>query len=48
MRIPGFRDGCELVRTHHKPILVFALLATIIGGYFTSKLGLQSDLVAAR
>lgn len=44
MRIPGFRDGCELVRAHHKPILVFAVLATIIGGYFTSKLGLQSDL----
>jgi predicted RND superfamily exporter protein len=44
MRILRFRDGCELIHRHHKPILIVAALATIVGGYLTSKLGLQSDL----
>jgi predicted RND superfamily exporter protein len=44
MRIPRFRDGCELIHAHHKLILIVALVASIVGGYFTSRLGLQSDL----
>lgn len=44
MRVFRVRDGCELIHTHHKPILIVALVATIVGGYFASKLGLQSDL----
>jgi predicted RND superfamily exporter protein len=44
MRLPRLGDGCELIHTYHKPILIVAVVAAIVGGYLTSKLGLQSDL----
>jgi predicted RND superfamily exporter protein len=44
MRLLRFQDGCELVHAHHRLILIVAVVAALVGGYFTSKLGLQSDL----
>lgn len=35
---------CYLLYRFHKPILLVALVMAVIGGYFTSKLGLDSDL----
>ncbi len=37
-------DACRLLRRYQKPILAVALVATIVGGYFSSKLSVQSDL----
>lgn len=44
MRFLRFGDSCQLIHRIHKPILVVAALASVAGGYFTSKLGLESDL----
>ena len=38
------RDKCDLIRRHVRGILLVALLATGVGGYLSSHLGLESDL----
>lgn len=42
----NMQQKCALVTRHYKLILIVALIATVIGGYFTSKLTLQSNLAA--
>jgi predicted RND superfamily exporter protein len=44
MRLFRLRDSCQLIHAHYRPILIVAALAAIVGGFLTSKLGLQSDL----
>jgi predicted RND superfamily exporter protein len=44
MRTLGVRIAANAVRRHPGRILVAALLTSVVGGYFTSRLGLQSDL----
>lgn len=36
----------QRVRRYHKPILAFSAIATVVGGFYTSKLGLDADLAA--
>jgi len=40
------QQKCHLVIKHYKSILITALIASAVGGYFTSKLTLQSNLAA--
>ena len=41
LRLP---HKCDLLYRHYRPIIVVAVLAALVGGYFSSKLTLQSDL----
>lgn len=42
----NMQQKCHLVTKHYKLILIVSIIATAIGGYFTSKLTLQSNLAA--
>ena len=42
----SFRKKCHLISKYYIPILLVALIATAIGGFYASKLTLQSDLSA--
>ena len=43
LRIP---HQCDKLIRYHKPILIVAFIAAIVGSYFTSRLSLRSDLEA--
>ncbi len=42
----NIRPNYKFVKKYHIPILIIAVISTVIGGYFSSKLKLQTDLTA--
>ncbi|MFQ5631365.1 MAG: RND family transporter [bacterium] len=42
----NIHEKCYLISQYYRSILIMAAIATIVGGYYTSKLKLQTDLTA--